>query len=222
MEHRQLGFDTGPVERGQRNRYQSETETNSSIDDAHVVHNIELVAYSAVSDSISHLVAIEWYLKNRIVIPGLIKLPQNMLKAEVLSSFFIVFHREFFRLICTLECGRPRSAGTSKTWIFTPSTWSTTEHPKLGTAFRRNTDTCLRRQHEISSRLLHLGKYLYYCTITYSVKIFDHHAKVNNEILTRAVYYRCSNFMRHKTCMIHPKILDKYGVPYQKVVQVKS
>jgi jumonji domain-containing protein 2 len=29
----------------------------------------------------------------------------------------------------------------------------------------------------------------------------------------------CSNFMRHKTCLIAPDILDKYGVPYQKVVQ---
>lgn len=29
----------------------------------------------------------------------------------------------------------------------------------------------------------------------------------------------CSNFMRHKTCLISPHILDKLGVPYQKVVQ---
>ena len=29
----------------------------------------------------------------------------------------------------------------------------------------------------------------------------------------------CSNFMRHKTCLISPQILDKLGVPYQKVVQ---
>ena len=29
----------------------------------------------------------------------------------------------------------------------------------------------------------------------------------------------CSNFMRHKTCLISPSILDKLGVPYQKVVQ---
>ena len=29
----------------------------------------------------------------------------------------------------------------------------------------------------------------------------------------------CSNFMRHKTCLISPNILDKLGVPYQKVVQ---
>ncbi len=59
MEHRQLGFDAGPVERGQRNRYQSETETNSLIDDAHVVHNVELVTYLVVYDPIAHLVAIE-------------------------------------------------------------------------------------------------------------------------------------------------------------------
>ena len=29
----------------------------------------------------------------------------------------------------------------------------------------------------------------------------------------------CSNFMRHKTCLIQPSILDDLGVPYQKVVQ---
>jgi len=29
----------------------------------------------------------------------------------------------------------------------------------------------------------------------------------------------CSNFMRHKTCLLNPSILDKYGVPYQKLVQ---
>lgn len=29
----------------------------------------------------------------------------------------------------------------------------------------------------------------------------------------------CSNFMRHKTCLIAPHVLDQYGVPYQKVVQ---
>uniref|UniRef100_A0A0K2ULN7 Uncharacterized protein n=1 Tax=Lepeophtheirus salmonis TaxID=72036 RepID=A0A0K2ULN7_LEPSM len=29
----------------------------------------------------------------------------------------------------------------------------------------------------------------------------------------------CSNFMRHKTCLINPSLLDELGVPYQKVVQ---
>jgi len=29
----------------------------------------------------------------------------------------------------------------------------------------------------------------------------------------------CSNFMRHKTCLLNPSVLDKYGVPYQKMVQ---
>ena len=29
----------------------------------------------------------------------------------------------------------------------------------------------------------------------------------------------CSNFMRHKTCLLAPHILDKYGVPYQKMHQ---
>ena len=29
----------------------------------------------------------------------------------------------------------------------------------------------------------------------------------------------CSNFMRHKTCLIAPNVLDKYGVPFQKVTQ---
>ena len=29
----------------------------------------------------------------------------------------------------------------------------------------------------------------------------------------------CSNFMRHKTCLLAPRILDKYGVPYQKMHQ---
>jgi len=29
----------------------------------------------------------------------------------------------------------------------------------------------------------------------------------------------CSNFMRHKTCLISPHMLDQLGVPYQKVVQ---
>jgi jumonji domain-containing protein 2 len=29
----------------------------------------------------------------------------------------------------------------------------------------------------------------------------------------------CSNFMRHKTCLVEPKVLEEYGVPYQKIVQ---
>jgi len=29
----------------------------------------------------------------------------------------------------------------------------------------------------------------------------------------------CSNFMRHKTCLISPQLLDQMGVPYQRVVQ---
>jgi len=29
----------------------------------------------------------------------------------------------------------------------------------------------------------------------------------------------CNNFMRHKTCLIQPKILEKYGVPFNKLVQ---
>ena len=29
----------------------------------------------------------------------------------------------------------------------------------------------------------------------------------------------CTNFMRHKSCLVEPKLLDEMGVPYQKVVQ---
>ena len=29
----------------------------------------------------------------------------------------------------------------------------------------------------------------------------------------------CSGFMRHKTCLVGPQVLEKHGVPYQKVVQ---
>ena len=29
----------------------------------------------------------------------------------------------------------------------------------------------------------------------------------------------CSNFMRHKTCLVEPRVLEAMGVPYQKVVQ---
>ena len=29
----------------------------------------------------------------------------------------------------------------------------------------------------------------------------------------------CSNFMRHKTCLVAPHVLDRYGVPYQKMIQ---
>ena len=29
----------------------------------------------------------------------------------------------------------------------------------------------------------------------------------------------CSNFMRHKTCLISPQQLDKYSIPYTKVIQ---
>ena len=29
----------------------------------------------------------------------------------------------------------------------------------------------------------------------------------------------CSAFMRHKTCLVGPQILEKHGVPYQTVVQ---
>ena len=29
----------------------------------------------------------------------------------------------------------------------------------------------------------------------------------------------CTNFMRHKSCLVEPKLLDAMGVPYQKVVQ---
>ena len=29
----------------------------------------------------------------------------------------------------------------------------------------------------------------------------------------------CSNFMRHKMCLVGPNILTKYGIPYNKVVQ---
>ena len=29
----------------------------------------------------------------------------------------------------------------------------------------------------------------------------------------------CNNFMRHKACLVAPKILDQYGVPYQKMIQ---
>ena len=33
------------------------------------------------------------------------------------------------------------------------------------------------------------------------------------------LFSTCSNFMRHKSCLVEPKILDEMGVPYQKVVQ---
>ena len=29
----------------------------------------------------------------------------------------------------------------------------------------------------------------------------------------------CSNFMRHKTCLVEPRVLEEMGVPYQRVVQ---
>ncbi|CAB4067560.1 KDM4 [Lepeophtheirus salmonis] len=32
-------------------------------------------------------------------------------------------------------------------------------------------------------------------------------------------YFVAQNFMRHKTCLINPSLLDELGVPYQKVVQ---
>ena len=79
---------------------------------------------------------------------------------RILGNTFkkIVFvFRVFCPLTCTSECGRPRSAGTSRTWTCTPSTSFTTANQRPGTAFPLSTDICLKKLRAPSSQMSLLG-----------------------------------------------------------------